>query len=199
MMMAVDWIPLVSTVAGAAIAISGTVMADQLRRRDSRHRFSYAERQRAYSEMVLALGAALEGLRGIASADIPPEKLFGAASSAVSKAGLYVAREKILMTAAVTVAVAAESTFDALIAVRDAVRMGARLRTVEFHDAYHPYAEEMWHLRMAIRTDLDAPRLDADDLHRKDASSRARCTVCNPPVAAATPATLSDRLDGRSR
>jgi hypothetical protein len=182
MMMAVDWIPLVSTVAGAAIAISGTVMADQLRRRDNRHRYSYAERQRAYSEMVLALGAGLEGLRGVAAAEIPAEKLAGAASGALSKAGLYPAREKILMTASAKVALAAEMTFDTLIAIREAVLAGAATHSREFHDAYHPYSERMWQLRMAIRTDLGAPYLNPDDLHRKDASSRERCTVCNPQV-----------------
>jgi hypothetical protein len=185
-MACVDLTPLISTVAGAGIAISGTFVADLLRRRDSRHRYSYGERQRSYVEMVLALGGALEALRAVASADIPRERLYTATSAAVSKAGVYVAREKLLMAAAPKVAQAAESAFNLLIGVRDAVREGARLRTPAFHDAYHPYAEEMWRLRLAIREDLNAPGLAATDLDREAWSGRATCALCNPPALATT-------------
>jgi hypothetical protein len=183
MMATMDWTPLVATIAGAAIAFSGTVAADHLRRRDSRHRYSYGERQRAYAEMVLALGAALEGLRTVAST-VPTQRRMEAADAAVSKAGVYIAREKILMTASPHVASTAEAAFEALIGVRDAVRSDARLRTREFHDPYHPYAERVWRLRMAIREDLDAPRLSAHDLSRGDWSGLSTCDVCNPKPAA---------------
>ncbi len=185
MMTTVDWTPLVATAAGAAIAFSGTVIADLLRRRDSRHRHWHSQRHQAYLEMMLALGSALEGLRGVAAADTPHAKMYDGASKAVSKAGVYVARERMLMTATWRVAQAAESAFDALIEVRNAVRRGARLRTAEFHDAYHPYAEQMWRLRVAIRDDLGAPRLRAIDLNRENWSGRATCTICNPAAAVA--------------
>jgi hypothetical protein len=184
MMMAVDWMPLVSTVAGAAIAIGGTVVADHLRRRDSRHRYSYAERQRAYSEMVLALGAALEGLRTIATEKVPLDRRMAAASDAVGKAGVYVAREKLLMIAPAPVARAAEAAFGALIGIRDAVRAGANRGTKAFHDTYHPYEDLVWRLRMAVRADLDAPTLHTEDLRPSgDLSGRANCDVCNRPAA----------------
>ena len=189
MMTSVDWIPIVSTVGGAAIAISGTVMADLLRSRDNRHRDGYSKRRRAYVEIVLALGAGLEGLRHAARLEAPDDERVAASDKALSKAGVYVAREKILMTAAPKVAQAAEVAFDALIDVRDAVRRGARLRTPEFHAPYHPYAEKMWSLRTAIREDLGRPRLRTRDMQR---STEANCTVCHPPAAVTTvPAQLA--------
>ncbi len=181
MMMAVDLIPLLSTVAGAVIAIGGTVIADIMRRRDGRHQYDFAERQRAYTEMVLSLGAGLEGLRGIASSNLTPEERVPAASAAVSKAGVYIAREKLLMTADPTVAQAGESAFEALIGIRQAVRSGAHYRDPEFHDAYHPFAEKMWRFRMSVREDLGAPKLRVGDINRADWDGRADCGVCNPP------------------
>lgn len=183
MMSVVDWTTLVSTAVGAAIAFSGTVVADHLRRRDSRHRYSYGERQRAYSEMVLALGAGLDRLRDVAQSERRHDKLTTATGKAVSEAGVYVAREKILMTAEPAVAQAAEDAFDGLIGVRDAVRSGAQLRTPAFHDAYHPYADKMWLLRKAIRADLKAPVLHPNDLGRSQWSGRADCEVCTPQTA----------------
>jgi hypothetical protein len=182
MMTTVDWTPLISTVAGAAIAISGTVIADVLRRRDNRHRYSYGDRQRAYAEMVLALGAGLEALRNVDTATASPERLLVTSSAAISKAGVYVAREKVLMSGAPKVVEAAEAAFDALIGVRRAVRDGAALRSIEYHDAYHPYEERMWRLRLAIRDDLNVSSLSTHDLDRADWSGRATCNVCTPPA-----------------
>jgi hypothetical protein len=183
MMTIVDWTPLISTVAGAAIAISGTVMADLLRRRDNRHRYSYTARQRAYAEIVLALGAGLEALRNV-DTTATPERLLVMSSTAMTKAGVYVGREKVLMTGVPKVVEAAEAAFDALIGVRQVVRAGAALRSLEYHDAYHPYEERMWRLRLAIRDDLNVSRLSIRDLDRADWSGRGTCRVCNPPAPA---------------
>jgi hypothetical protein len=187
MMMAVDLTTLIATVAGAVIAIAGTVMADMLRRRDSRHQYDFAERQRAYTEMVLALGAGLEGLRGVAGGDVPGDELFDAAAGALGAAGVYAAREKFLMSAGPHVAQAGESAFEKLVGIRDVVRKGAQRGTPAFHDAYHPYAEMMWRFRLAVREDLGAPKLRVGDLNRADWSGRADCGVCNPLKAVAAP------------
>ena len=182
-----DWTPLVSTIAGAAIAFSGTIAADHLRRRDSHHRYSYAGRQQAYSEMVLALGAGLEGLRAVPA--VPTDDRHRASRAAISDAGLYAAREKLLMVAPPGVATAAEAAFEALIVVRDAVGTRAELTSAAFHDAYHPFDAQLWRLRLAIRADLGAPRLDLDELRR----GRDTCPVCSPPPAAATPTAPASR------
>jgi hypothetical protein len=196
MMRRVDVTTLIATVSGALIAIAGTVMADMLRRRDNRHRYDFGERQRAYTAMLLALGDGLEGLRGVGLRDIPAEKLIRAAGDALSTAGLYVAREKFLMSAAPAVAEAGESAFDALIGVRDAVRGGAKTGTRPFHDAYHPYAEMMWRFRLAVRDDLGAPRLRIADLKRGDWSGRTDCDVCNPAKTATKTATKTGGQSG---
>lgn len=158
MMMAVDWTPIVSTIAGAVIAFSGTVAADHLRRRDSRHRYSYAERQRANAESVLALGAGMEALRG-AGAGSRADRRRDAADAALTAAGVYAARERLLLVASAPVAKAGEAAFTALIRVRDAVRSGSATGSDEFHRAYHLFEDALWQLRERVRDDLGAPPL----------------------------------------
>ena len=192
------WLPLLSTIAGAVIAFAGSVVADQLRRRDTRHRYTYVERQAAYSEMVLALGAGLEALRQVANAEVSAQRRDTQARSAVGQAGVYVAREKILMTASPGVVGASEAVFDGLIGIRDAVREGARRRSPEFHVAYHRYAERMWALRLAIRKDLHAEKFTAADLNRTDWDGETSCDVCRAVQATAEPAVPSQTVPAGS-
>ena len=177
-MSAVDWLPLVSTAAGAAIAFAGTVVADMLRRRDSRHRWDFGERRQAYSQLVLAIGAGLEGLRQVARLGPRGTARVDAASDAISAADVYVAREKVVMFGEPEVIRAAEQVFDRLIEVRDVVRAGADTNSPEYHDVYHPYAEAMWQLRLAVRHDLGASALSPSDVGRDSWEGRDTCATC---------------------
>lgn len=182
---AVDWIPLASTGFGAAIALGGTVMADLLRRRDERGRDGLSLRRQSYLDFILALGAALQNLRDVARSDATGEARRAAGTDAMSSANLYPARERFLMSAPPHIVRAAEAAFQALIVVRDAVRAGVVLHTSAYHDAYHPYAEKVWLLRLAIRRDVGAGGLNPADLSRDTWDDRAHCDYCQTQLATA--------------
>lgn len=174
----VNWIPLVSTVFGAAIALGGTVLADFARGRDERGRDSTAARQQAYLDFVLALGAALQCLREVAATPAGSDDRSSSANDALTRANVYPTRERFLMIAPPAVIFAAQLAFDSLVDIRDAVRDGAMLRSTEFHRVYHPYAEKVWMLRLASRDDVGARALRPADLHRDGWDDRANCDVC---------------------
>jgi hypothetical protein len=82
------------------------------------------------------------------------------------------------MTAPAAVVRPGSAAFDGLIVVRDAVRYGADLKSAAYHDVYHPYSELLWKLRLAMRADVGARGLTADDLGRSGWDDRADCRVC---------------------
>lgn len=182
-----DWIPLASTGFGAAIALGGTMLADHLRRTDERDREGMSARRQSYLDFVLAAGAALQGLREVASSDLTGDDRDRAALAAVHDAAVYPARERFLMMAPAAVVRPGSAAFDGLIVVRDAVRTGAALKSAAYHDVYHPYSELMWKLRLAMRADVGARGLTADDVGRSGWDDRADCRVCVAgPVPAVT-------------
>lgn len=180
-MSVMDWMPLVSTAAGAVIALGGTMLADTLRRRDERGRSQRSDRRQSYLDFVMALDTAHGLLRSVASKKGQPSEIRDAANEAISQAQLYKARETHLVTAAPSVAQAGEVAFRNIITIRDVVRSGTRLGTREFHDAYHDFAESIWKLRMAVRVDLGSRHLKPDELHQVSWSERESCDLCSPP------------------
>jgi hypothetical protein len=174
----VDLIPLVSTAVGAAIALGGTVIVDVVRSRDSRSRDGQAARKSAYLDLVIAHGVALQELREVANSGLGRGERIAEINVRMTKSGIYLAREKLFMAAPRWVLRPAESAFEQLIRVRDAVRAGATLNSDAYHDVYHPYSEKMWLLRNAIRSDLDASQLSPSDLARVSWDNREQCAVC---------------------
>ncbi len=179
-MCTVDWIPLASTAVGAAVALIGTVLADVLRSRGQRDRDNRADRRQSYLDYVLALNAAHSRLRQIAgsTSPIPDPDLHLETGRAIRDNDVYVGREKMLMSADRSVLGAAERALLGLLGLRDAVRTGARTHTVEYHAAYHAYAESIWDLRRAIRADLGGADLAPSDLEKPSWDSRATCSFC---------------------
>ena len=177
-MVGVDLSPLVTTALGAVIAFGGTAVAEGLRRRGDRDRDVLAVRRQAYLDFLLALGAGLQALREASASPTTGEDRREVADRGLTGAGVYEARERFLMAASPPVVRAGEHTFDHLIAVRDAVRTGARKGSPEFHRPYHPYSEAMWLLRVAIREDLGSARLGPGDAGRGDWEDSASCAVC---------------------
>src|SRR5262245_28971941 len=133
-----DWIPLVSTGFGAAIALGGTLMADLVRRRDERGREALDLRRQSYLDFILALGAALEGLRQVSRADLTGDARRDAGTEAMTEAGVYPARERFLMAAPAAIVRSGEDAFQALVVLRDRVRAGVVRDSIAYHDAYHP-------------------------------------------------------------
>ena len=169
------WEALVSGGLGAIIALSGTLLADLRRDRRQRVRDRDLDQRRCCADFSVALTEALGSLR--ASAAETGDAARGAATVA-AMAAVYPAREQLLLSSRAEVAVAGEEAFHRLIDVRTAVRSGATLDSVAYHDRYHAYADALWRFRVAVRADLGEPALSPADLDRPDWTDRDRCTVC---------------------
>ena len=136
-------------------------------------------------EFLIALDAAHARLRQIADPDDPPDDLIVRARRAFGEVGVYEAREKLLLSANPAVVVPAEEALRRLATLRGVVRDGAKLHTMPYHDAYHPYAEALWKLRSSIRVDLGSAALTASVISRALARTRSQSTCmirnCNFP------------------
>ena len=84
-----DWLTLVSTAVGGAVALLGSVIAHWLRSRDERSRSVRTDRKHGYVEYLIALDAAHARLRQIADPDSPPEDIPVHARRAFGESGVY--------------------------------------------------------------------------------------------------------------
>jgi hypothetical protein len=185
-MCTVDWIPLISTAVGAAVALIGTMLADTLRSRGEHHRDNRIDRRRSYLDFVLALEGAHSRLRDVADPKATFPDLRQETSRAMGEGRVYEAREKLLMSASPAVVTAGERALRGLGALRDTVAAGAKRRTPAYHDAYHEYAGTLWRLRMSIREDLGAPGLTPADLNKPSWDSRQTCAFCQSTTSSST-------------
>ncbi len=99
-------------------------------------------------------------------------------AEAMADSGVYGAREKLLVTADRGIVRAGERTLRALGELRDAARHGAATRSVAFHDAYHRYAEAVWALRRAARTDLGNAPINPADVGKPSWDAKENCAFC---------------------
>lgn len=184
-----DWLTILATVTGGAAALLGTVLAHSLRSREERRRSSSVARRDSYVAYLVALDAAYSRLRQLADPDDPPENLAVQVRRAFGEAGVYEARERLLLVGNPAVLGPAELVLQRLGAVRSAVRGGAKLHTRAFHDVYHPYAEALWRLRVAIREDLGSAPLTPADVAKESWDSQAACELCRThPAVPSEPA-----------
>ena len=170
------WEALPSAAIGAAIALSGTLLADVRRDRRVRVRDRDLDRRRYCVEYIVAMSRAHGALRAIATAGGFPAELRARAAEAMDP--LFVAREQLLISGTGPLVVAGEEAFHRLVGIRDAVRVGEPLDSAAYHDAYHAFADAVWRFRMAIRADLREPDLTPEDLGRPDWTDRESCSVC---------------------
>jgi hypothetical protein len=169
------WEALPSAIIGAILALSGTLLADVRRDRRSRERDREADRRGTCVAFISALTEGLGALRRVPAERDPARRRL---ATAEAMAPLYVAREQLLVSGTAALVVSGEEAFHRLIDVRDAVRRGAELDSVEYHDAYHAFSEAVWRFRLAVRQDLGEAPLTSADLNRPDFSDRDRCAVC---------------------
>jgi hypothetical protein len=179
----VDWPTLLSTLVGGAIALLGSVLAHTLRSRDERRRMISADRRQSYLHYLIAHDKAQARLRQLADPGDEVKDLAVQARRAFGDAGVYEARERLLLAANPAVVAPAELALRRLAALRDEVRDGAQLYTVRYHDAYHPYADSLWALRRVIREDLGSRALSTDDLDRESWDDKAACDFCQRQTA----------------
>ena len=134
-----------------------------------------------YLNFVLALDSAHRALRGVARSVLQQPDRTSAADRAVNDSLLHARREELLILGALPVVVAGERAFLRLLAVRDAVRAGARLDAVEYHGPCHEFTEALWAMRIATRAELGRPAFTPQALHRTNWSDYERCAGCAPP------------------
>jgi hypothetical protein len=177
-MCGVDWLTLLSTAVGGAVALLGSLLAHALRTRDERSRTVRTDRRQGYVEYLIALDAAHALVRQLADPSDPVDDLPQRSRRAFGEAGVYEAREKLLLSANPSVVSPAEQALRRLAELRDAVREGTKLYTMPYHEAHHRYAGALWRLRGAIRIDLGQPALSADDLDKQSWDEQATCDFC---------------------
>ena len=180
-----DWGTLAATVSGGLVAISGTVLADQLRGRREDGRGLGARRRAVYIEFVTAAGVCHARLVHLARDPSAEPGLAEATRAALSEAGIHEVRERLFLDASAAVAGAGQAMFEALRALRQAVAAGAAMDSPAFHDVYHPYLGAVWSYRVAVRRELEGLSLTPGVFGWRTWEGRERCAVCQAPDGAA--------------
>jgi hypothetical protein len=175
----------VGTVIGAAIAIIGTVLAHILTTRDTRRAEHRNDQRQSYLDFALAAEAAHDRLRQVADPNLHFEDLTVAARRAVSESGIYAARERLLVIGSPAINKAAERVVQQLRSMRKAIRAGAKLSTIEFHNVYHPLANSLWNLRQTARREFGYEPLKPADIDKTTWESKDACDFCNTNPAPA--------------
>lgn len=170
------WQALVSAAVGAVLALAATLLGDVRRDRQQRGRDLSAERRKYSVAFTVALTETLGALRAAAARGLDETELRPAVGAAMNPT--YVAREQLLLSGSASLVVTGEAAFHRLVDIRDAVRSGAGLDSVEYHDAYHAFSDALWRFRVAVREDLRQSALDPADLQRPDWTDRDRCATC---------------------
>lgn len=150
-----DWMPLLSTLAGAAIGIAATLIADHNRWRREETRHALQVRREVYTEYVTALKAAGEEMRAVALGDHRSESERDASvREAVRGAGLYTASERLWLVGPPQVVAAGNEAFHGLRAIRDAYARGVAVGSAEEARLVGVRRTAMARMRHLMREDL---------------------------------------------
>jgi hypothetical protein len=155
--------------------------------RDERRRSNSTERRDAYVAYLTALDAAFNALRRLADPNDPPADLASGVDRAFGDAGVYPNRQRVLLAGNPAVVSPAEIALRRLGDLRDAIRDGAKRRTIAYHNIYHPYAEALWRLRLSIRKDLGSAELTPADVDKESWDAQANCEFCRQHAAGSLP------------
>ena len=182
-----DWLTVLATVTGGAAALLGSVVAHALSSREERRRSNSTERRDAYVAYLTALDAAFMAMRRLADPHDRPADLASRVDRAFGDSGVYQSRQRVLLAGNPSVVSPAEVALHRIGDLRDAVRDGAKRRTIEYHNIYHPYAEALWRLRLSIRKDLGSAELRPADVEKESWDAQANCDFCRQHAAGAVP------------
>ncbi|WP_232247234.1 hypothetical protein [Kitasatospora azatica] len=150
-----DWMPLLSTLTGAAIGITATLIADRNRWRREEGRRALDVRREAYTEFVSALKAAGEEMRAVALGDHMSESARDAAvREAFRRTGLYTASERLWLVGPTQVVAAGNEAFRSLRRIRDAYAQGVVVDSAEAAPLIAQRRTAMGRMRDLMREDL---------------------------------------------
>jgi hypothetical protein len=133
------WFSLIATALGAVIAFSGSTLSDGLRSRRELIRSQLEPQHRTTMDFIMSINNAHELLRDAAGQSVEASELSAAAREAIKDSGLYATREQMLISVSPEVALAAESAFHSIIAIRDAVSAGGTLDSSPYRPTRHRY------------------------------------------------------------
>ncbi|AOP44942.1 CchlQ [Streptomyces lydicus] len=173
-----DWGTLVATVSGGLIALSGTVLAEKLRRRHEDDRSSETRRRAVYVEFITAAGVCHARLRQLAQDPDAEADLEAAARLALADAAIHEVRERLFIDATTEIAGAGQAMFERLRALQRVVATGAWQTSPAFHDVYHPYLDAVWAYRVAVRQELEDGSFSPTAFGWEAWDGKDRCAVC---------------------
>lgn len=150
-----DWMPLLSTLAGAVIGIAATLIADRSRWRREETRHALEVRREVYTEFVSALKAAGEEIRAVAMGDHMSDSARDAAvREAFRGTGLYTAGERLWLMGPHQVVTAGNEAFHSLRRLRDAYARGVAVGSAEDAPLIAQRRTAMARMRGLMREDL---------------------------------------------
>lgn len=150
-----DWMPLLSTLAGAVIGIAATLTADRNRWRREEARHALEVRREVYTQFVTSLKTAGEEMRAIALGDHRSDSERDAAvREAVRGAGLYTASERLWLVGPPHVVEAGNEAFHGMRAIRDAYARGVAVGSAEEARLVRDRRAAMARMRHVMREDL---------------------------------------------
>jgi len=100
------------------------------------------------------------------------------AHEAVSESHVYVKRQPLLLLNSGAINRHAADVLRCLSDLKRAAGGGAKLDTVAYHRAFHPFAEARRHLRRAARLELGAPETRKEAAEDVQGDRVAECPVC---------------------
>ncbi|MEU8974433.1 hypothetical protein AB0D11_35085 [Streptomyces monashensis] len=158
-----DWMPLLSTLAGAVIGIAATLIADRNRWQREEARHALEVRRGVYTEFVSALKASGEEIRAVALGDHMSQSARDAAvREAVRGTGIYTASERLWLVGPPQVVAAGNEAFHSLRAIRDAYARGVAVDSAEAAPLIARRRAAMARMRRLMREDLGIGPLDIE-------------------------------------
>jgi hypothetical protein len=150
-----DWMPLLSTLTGAAIGIAATLIADRNRWRREETRRAMEVRREAYTEFTSALKAAGEEIRAVALGDhMSGSARDAAVREAFRGTGLYTASERLWLVGPERVVAAGNEAFHSLRRLRDAYARGVAVGSADDAPLIDRRRTAMARMRDLMREDL---------------------------------------------
>jgi|SRR5450631_436309 hypothetical protein len=151
-----DWLPLTSTLLGALIGVGSALVVDRAKWRRDQEQQAREKRRAVYVEFLCALHTARESVWLLSIGIIPPGKsLEDAAREILPKSEVWIAGERLLITAPQTVIDVADMVTKELRHLRDVVGAGYTDESPEYRQAESTYVHAVVNLRATIRNDLD--------------------------------------------
>lgn len=122
----------------------------------------YQERRAAYVHYLKALHDGSEAIRAVALGEYPAGLTReSAAGAGFRNAGIYAAREDVVLLAKVDLALAAREAFYRVRDLRDLASQEIDVKSPEYQEALDRYRRSLSNLRAAMRQDLEIPALGA--------------------------------------